>query len=85
MDVWYPMKSKRRATGMNCHICPAWLQIKPGRYGSRSLKEIALVCLNFLWEKELESHARNEDVAVKNKTKRNKNKKTKKSQKTFVK
>lgn len=38
---------------------------KPGRYGRRSLKESTLVCLNFLWKKELESYVGNEDVAVK--------------------
>lgn len=74
MDVWHPMKSKSGATGVNCHVFPAWLQIEPDRYGSRSLKEITLVCLNFLWKKELEPHARNEDIAVKKKKKNHREK-----------
>lgn len=36
----------------------------------QKLEEITLVCLNFLWKKELESYVRNEDVAVKKNTER---------------
>lgn len=65
MYAWYTLRAQKRDTDADCHVFSVLLKIKPSRYGSRSLKDITLVCLNFLWKNELKSQVGNEYIAVK--------------------